>query len=298
MNWREMPAAMVEAHFNPRVASKDAQGSLDRYAKCSAEARALLDQHCEVREEQRYGPTQKQTYDLYRHLDAAHGAPLVVFIHGGYWRALDKSDHSFVVPPLIEAGAVVINLNYDLCPDVTLDEICAQAIAGVRHCHANAGNWGADPERLILVGHSAGAHLAARVLNAPEDDQGRPSDLVFGVAAISGIYEPQVILRLSVNEQAEIDADAAQRNDCMVHSPKGNARIIIWAGGDEPEGWIDQSRRYAEVAANAGMSTEVFELPSTDHFTVLEQTFSKGSEGWRAILKLLQSREPAGDEDF
>ena len=287
MNWRQMPEDLVEAQFNPRIASTDAQGSLDRYAARSAEARASLAERYDAQEDQRYGPAPKQTYDLYRDPNAPKGCPLVVFIHGGYWRALDKSDHSFIVPPLLEAGAVVVNLNYDLCPDVTLDEISAQAIAGVRHCHANAATWGADPERLILIGHSAGAHLAARVLNAPADEQGRPADLVSGVAAISGVYEPQVILRLTVNEQARIRAEEAERNDCMAHPPAGKARLTIWAGADEPEGWIDQSRQYATVAAQAGLSSAFFTLADTDHFTVLEQSFCADSEGWEAIRALL-----------
>lgn len=290
MNWREMPDETLEAHFNPRVASTDAAGSLERYAVRSAKARAILADRCDVQENQRYGPAPKQTFDLYRDTQARAGRPLVVFIHGGYWRALDKSDHSFVVPPLLDAGAVVANLNYDLCPDVTLDQICAQAIAGIRHCHANAAHWGADPGRMILIGHSAGAHLAARILNAPADHLGRPSDLVHGVAAISGIYEPQVVLRLpSVNEQAQITAEAAERNDCLTTPPAGRARLAVWAGGLEPEGWIDQSRKYADVAAAQGLTCSCFTLTGTDHFTILEQSFEKKTEGWGAILSLLES---------
>ena len=287
MNWQEMSDEMLEAHFNPRVASKDAQGSLERYATRSAIARADLAKRVIAQEGLRYGPAPKQTFDLYRDPDTAAGAPLVVFIHGGYWRALDKSDHSFVVPPLTEAGAVVVNLNYDLCPDVTLEEICAQIIAGIRHCHARAESWGADPNRMTLIGHSAGAHLAARVLNAPLDDEGRPSDLIAGVAAISGIYEPQVILRLpSVNELAQISRDSAERNDCFANPPTGKARLVIWAGGSEPEGWIDQSRRYAEFASHHGMPCRFFELAGTDHFTVLEESFARGNIGWDAISEL------------
>lgn len=291
MNWREMSDGAVQAHFNPRVASTDAEGSLARYASRSAKAREALAGMCEAQEDLRYGPGAKQTYDLYRPRVNAEGRPLVVFIHGGYWRALDKSEHSFVVPPLIKAGAVAVNLNYDLCPDVTLDEMCDQVVAGVRHCHANAARWGADPGRIVLIGHSAGAHLAARVLNAPEDASGRPADLVAGFSAISGIYEPEVVLRLpSVNEEAQIAAEVAERNDCLALRPAGGARLAVWAGGDEPDGWIEQSRRYADLARTKGFDCAYFELPGTDHFTVLERTFETDSAGWQAILDLLRGR--------
>ena len=288
MNWRGMQDDELEAHFNPRIASRDAQGSLDRYAARSAEVRERLAGTCIAAENLRYGPAPKQTYDLYRPTSGTGKRPLVVFIHGGYWRALDKSDHSFVVPPLVDAGAVVANLNYDLCPDVTLDEISAQVLAGVRHCHASAAEWGADSGHMVLIGHSAGAHLAARVLNAPADDQGRPAELVHSVAAISGIYEPQIALRLAaVNDQAQITADAAERNDCLKIPPGGSAKLIVWAGGDEPEGWIGQSRQYADLATGQGMDCTFFTLDGTDHFTVLERSFETSSLGWRTIETLL-----------
>lgn len=291
MNWREMSDEAVLAHFNPRVASADAEGSLARYTTRSAQAREALAGICEVHEDLRYGPGTKQTYDLCQPRGGTEGRPLVVFIHGGYWRALDKSDHSFVVPPLIEAGAVVVNLNYDLCPDVTLDEMCDQVIAGVRHCHAKAAEWDADPDRMVLIGHSAGAHLAARVLNAPEGVDGRPADLVAGFAAISGIYEPQVVLRLpGVNAEAQISADVAERNDCLALRPAGAARLAVWTGADEPGGWRDQSYRYAELARAEGLECAYFELSGTDHFTVLERSFETDSAGWQAILELLRGQ--------
>lgn len=288
MNWRDMSDAEMEAQFNPRVASTDAEGSLRRYADRSAEARATIAGQSNAEEDLRYGPGDKQTYDLYRPLGGGQARPLAVFIHGGYWRALDKSDHSFVIPPLIQSGAVAVNLNYDLCPNITLDAMCSQTIAAVRHCHANAAEWGADPGRVVLIGHSAGAHLAARVLNAPQDALGKPADLVAGVAAVSGIYQPEIILRLpGVNEQAQISADVAKRNDCLSRPPAGTPRLAVWAGGDEPEGWIDQSRRYADMARMAGLDCAWFELAGSDHFTVLERSFERKSAGWLAIEDLL-----------
>ena len=126
------------------------------------------------------------------------------------------------------------------------------------------------------------------MLNAPGDDQGRPAGLVHAVAAISGIYEPQVVLRLpGVNEQAQITADATERNDCLAVPPGGSAKLAVWAGGDEPEGWIGQSRQYADLATGQGMDCTFFTLDGTDHFTVLERSFEASSLGWRAIEALL-----------
>lgn len=287
LDWQAMPAHELEAHYNPRVAVKDAQAAIDKLTADSAQASRLLAGNCHFESDCRFGPGPLETLDLYRPKDQKASAPLAIFVHGGYWRALDKSDHTLVVPPLLAAGAVVANVNYDLCPAVTLDEIAAQMVRAVRYCHRHASQWGADPARLVLIGHSAGAHLAARVLNTPADADGTPADLVSGVAAISGIYEPLIATKLSVNEQAQISEQMALSNDCLRNAPLGNAAVVAWAGGDEPMGWIEQSVRYSQTVSGAGLACRQFVLPDTNHFTVLEQSMQPDSLGFKAIVELL-----------
>lgn len=284
--WQRMTAQELEAAYNPRVAVPDAQEQLARRAAQSAMARERLLAEARCDADVRYGPGPKETLDLYRPLTSAGGAPLALFIHGGYWRALDKHDHSFVVPPLLAMGAVVANVNYDLCPEVTLTEMSAEIVRAVRFCHARAGQWGADPSRLVLIGHSAGAHLAARVLNAAPVDGELPADRVAGVAAISGIYEPEIVTRISVNQEAQIDLPTARENDCLANPPRGNARVIAWAGGDEPEPWIEQTRAYARTVRAAGLRCEQFVLEGSHHFTVLPRSADPGP-GRDALQRLL-----------
>lgn len=282
--WRQLPKEGFAEIYNPRIASHDVDGTLKRYAKCSFKAREILSTRADVSNDLRYGSGPLQTLDLYRptELQSKH-QPLVLFIHGGYWRGLDKHDHSFVVPPLIDAGAVVANVNYDLCPRISLSKMVCQIVEAVRFCNKRAVNWGAADEKVVLIGHSAGAHLSARVLNQPADDEGLPADLIRGVAAISGIYEPQIILNLEVNEEAQITPQDAAQNDCLSVQPKGTARMAIWAGAQEPQGWIDQSRHYASLTTKAGLETHLFQEEQTDHFTVLEKAFQTNSKGWDAI---------------
>ncbi|HZD25465.1 MAG TPA: alpha/beta hydrolase, partial [Alphaproteobacteria bacterium] len=109
-DWRAHEAEELERHFNPRVAVPEAAELLERYAARAAAARQALPGTYDMR----YGSGEKQTFDLHPPARPADGKPLLVFIHGGYWRALDKSDHSFVVPVFTAAGATVVNLNYDL----------------------------------------------------------------------------------------------------------------------------------------------------------------------------------------
>ncbi|MGH1357501.1 MAG: alpha/beta hydrolase [Burkholderiaceae bacterium] len=290
--WQDLPPDQLEAIYNPRVAVADSVAGLARRAALSAQARAHLAGICRVSEDLRYGTNPKECLDLYRPAASPVGpAPLALFVHGGYWRGLDKHDTSLVVPALVDAGAVVANVNYDLCPAVSLDTIVEEIIRAVRFCHDKAADWGADASRLVLIGHSAGAHLCARVMNATSQSALAAADLVSGVAAISGIYEPEVITHLTVNAEAQIDLDTARRNDCLSEKPQGAARFAVWAGGNEPPGWIDQSRRYAALVQAAGFDSEFFVLPQTDHFSVLDESFVPGSEGFARIAALLNATD-------
>jgi arylformamidase len=287
VGWRQLPKDRFAQIYNPRLASHDVDGTLKRYAKRSAEARNMLPSTAVVSNDLRYGSGPLQTLDLYRPTEVRlKHRPLILFIHGGYWRGLDKHDYSFVVPPLNDAGAIVANVNYDLCPQMSLSEMVLQIIEAVRFCHKQAVEWGASREKVVIVGHSAGAHLSARVLNQPADSEGLPANLVCGVAAISGIYEPEIILNLDVNDEAQITPEDAAQNDCLSAQPMGAARMAIWAGSQEPQGWIDQSRTYASLAVATGIETHFFEEEQTDHFTVVETAFQTTSKGWSAIQNL------------
>lgn len=282
-DWRNLPGDVVERHFNPRNTVPDPQALLDGYARKSAETRNEI----RGRYDLRYGKGEKETLDLHLPCGAPNGT-LVVFIHGGYWRGLDKSDHSFVVPTFTEAGAVLANVNYDLCPSVTLDVMVGEIERAVLYCHGNAREWGADPARLFLVGHSAGAHLAASMLIDDWSRHGLPAGPIRGLVGLTGIYEPEVILRVSINEEARIAPEVAARHDCLARPPRGNARVLLAAGGDEPQGWIDQTRAYAAVCASAGLDAECVIVEGVNHFSLLERALTGGTPLNRSIHALIR----------
>ena len=139
---------------------------LARWSASSAAARARL----EARLDLAYGAGPTETLDLF--LPPRPGAPVLVYIHGGYWRALDKRDQSFVAAPFVDAGAMVVLPNYALCPAVTIEAIALQLVAAVAWVHRHAGEHGGDPARIVVAGHSAGGHLAALLLEVPERTAG------------------------------------------------------------------------------------------------------------------------------
>ena len=241
-DWRSQADVIVEQHFNPRVAVADFQAYLTSYATQSVAARQQLAGTYDLQ----YGTGSLQTFDLHRAAPSPRPLPLVLFIHGGYWRALDKRDHSFVAPLFVTAGAPLVNVNYPLCPAVTLDEIVSAMCLAVRYFVQYAPSVGAEA-RLFLIGHSAGAHLVARLLAQDWAAVGLPADVISGAVMISGIYEPEVVLRLSVNADIRLSAPMGRRQDCLRQPPCCPVPVLIAVGGAEPVGWIEQSRAYHKV---------------------------------------------------
>lgn len=271
-DWRAQPDDEIERHFNPRVAVPDAADKLARFAAESEAARARVDGQLDIR----YGERPKETLDIF---PAGDGAPVQFFVHGGFWRLLDKSDHSFLAPPMVAAGVTHVSVNYDLCPDVTLDIIVEEVRAALAWTAANIANHGGDPERIYVAGHSAGAHLAAMLLN---DAASLP--LIRGAACLSGIYEPEVVMHTSVNADVRLDRAMAVRNDCVRQPPLQSLPLLIAAGGAEPEGWQQQSRAYAAACAANGATADYLTVEGADHFTLLLDAADGNAQLTRAML--------------
>ena len=147
-----------------------------------------------------------------------------MFIHGGYWQALDRKDFSFVAERLVEAGAAVALVGYDLAPAVDMDTIVGQIRAAIAWLYRNADAHGFDPDRICLAGHSAGGHLAAMALATDWTAFGLPADLVKGVCAISGVFDLEPIRLCYLNEVVRLDAEQARRNSPVLLPPQTAAR--------------------------------------------------------------------------
>ncbi len=259
MDWRRIPEAELESHFNPRVAVPDAEDYLQRLAAASAAARERHRPDTDVR----YGAGPRQQLDLFRAADP--GGPIQIYIHGGYWRALSKGDFSYMAPPMLAAGASVVVMDYDLCPAVTLDTIVAQTIDCVRWVARHGGEIDGDKDRIYLSGHSAGAHLAAMALAHDWTRDGLAADLIKGAVLVSGIYDPAPVLRISVNDDVRLTPEVAARNNACAHPPLGGAPLLVAVGGAEPAGWIGQSVDYHTAA---GPESALTIVADAHHFSI------------------------------
>ena len=264
MTYEHLSADDLERQFNPRTVVVDFQKYLTDYTTRSRTVRRQLAGRLDIL----YGDGPLQTLDVFP--AARRNPPIHVFIHGGYWRALDKSDHSFIAEPLVSAGATTVILNHDLCPDVTLDTIVRQVRAAVAWIYRHADELGGDRDRIFLSGQSAGAHLAVMALFADWiEAENLPNDVVKGVCAVSGIFDLSPVLRISVNEQIRLTREMALRNSPVLDPPKTNASLLVVVGEDETAAWIQQSVEFYEACRSRGIECRLLRLPGQHHYSIL-----------------------------
>ena len=258
-DWRSLDPEALVAQFMPRIAVPDAQEYLDSWALRSAELARSFPGNYDLR----YGKGPKMTFDL--HVATDPSAPLIVFIHGGYWRALDKADHVFAARGLHHSGFSVANLNYDLCPAVSLLELNRQIGRAVRHICNQAPVWGVAAAPVYIMGHSAGAHAAALAAADPE-----LPDAVAGIIAVSGIFDTNVVPHLPINEEVRLTAADAAVLNLMNRPPRFHLRALVVVGGLEPPAWIGQSTAWHRRASGHLADCRLDIVAGTHHFSVLE----------------------------
>ncbi|MFP6699581.1 MAG: alpha/beta hydrolase [Alphaproteobacteria bacterium] len=267
-----------ERQYNPRQAVPDHQGKIDSRVTASAEARCRIEGVYDLR----YGPGAKEVLDVFP--AEADGAPVQFYIHGGYWRAQDKSDVSFFAEPFTVAGACVVIINYDLCPDVTLPEIMAEVVRALIWTHGNIAEWGGDAEAIYISGNSAGAHLGAMMLAHDWEGEGLPADLIKGAALLTGVYDPEPVLGISVNEVIGLTAEMLDTVSPLCHPPLRDLPLLVPVGGGETAEWIKQTRTYVDLCRENGIGAEYMEVPGADHF---DMTAAMGDEDGPVLPAIL-----------
>lgn len=255
--------AELAAQMMPRQAVPDAETWLAGDQQLTAE----LKQRATVIENRRYGPGPRQVADIYPAEDP--GSPVLVFIHGGYWRALSKEVFGYVAGPLQARGISVVLPNYDLCPAISLGAMVTEVAGALRWVHENAGAFNGDPGSFHIAGHSAGAHLAAMMLSRDWAAEGMPQLRIKSAMLISGLYDLTPIPRLPVQEDIRLQAAEIPGLSPLALPLHGNPHCVVAVGGDEPPLWVAQSRAYSDKLRQEGRTAQLMILPETHHYSVI-----------------------------
>jgi arylformamidase len=279
--------AWLDVQYNNRARIPEHPQIFERWAKASARVREGMTSVLDIA----YGDGPNETLDVFP--AAQGGSPVFVFLHGGWWRSLDKSDHSFLAASLVGAGAMVVLPNYALCPGteaepVTIETIALQTVRAVAWVYRNAARYGGRPGRIVVAGHSAGAHLAAMMLCCDWQDVAGdlPARVVHSALAISGVFDLEPVRQTPfLKNDLRLTPEAVERlSPANFRKPEG--RLMAVVGALESEEFLRQNQLIQQAWGNA--TVPVCEsIADTNHLTVLHDLADPEGRLHRLALELL-----------
>jgi arylformamidase len=272
----------VERGYNNRAAVPEHPEWFAKFAQLSA---ATRDRY-RPEQDLRYGRGPKETLDLF--LPAGKPRGTFVFIHGGYWRALDKSDHLFVAGPLVEAGIAVAVVNYDLCPAVSIAAIVDECRRAVTWLVREGPAHGASASNVVIGGHSAGGHLAAMMYATDWRAHGFERAPFVGGVTLSGVHELAPLVQFSFNTDFRLDDAEAARMSPVRLPARVDLPLLMAVGADETGEFVRQTQllwdawpRNRRPAAGAPLI-----IPGRNHFSVVVDHADPASDLTKATLAL------------
>jgi arylformamidase len=283
--------AWYDAQYNNRALIPDHPAIFQRWNDTSERVRERLADRAALdvpyNDAGRTDPTQQ--LDVFRPAPSPTPAPVLVFIHGGYWRSLDKRDLEFVAGPFVDAGALVVVPNYTLCPAVTIEQIVMQMVDAVAWTWRHAAEHGGDASRMVVAGHSAGGHLAAMLMTCRwrEVAPDLPPNLVSRAMSISGVFdlEPLRHAEFVAPDLRLTEASAAKLSPAWMPAPKG--KLVAVVGANETDEFRRQNR-LIRVQWGVGAVPVCEDVPDRHHLDVLDDLIDPGKRLHRQALDLLE----------
>jgi arylformamidase len=256
-----------------RVASpEDVLLARRRVEILSAEARNKLPHRLNVA----YGPTKAEYLDIFPCADP--GAPVFVFLHGGYWRAMSSGDYSYVAIGPVSKGILTVSVNYALAPHVRVGEIVRQTRAAVAWVMRNIQDYGGDPGKIIIGGHSAGAQLAAMCALARwSDDYGLDSASIKGALLVSGVFDLSPLRYSFLQPQLQLDDWAIIQHSPINWVDELRTPLLLAVGASESQEFRRQTRAFYEASLRTAIGSEMKIIPGADHFTALDPLLDPNS---------------------
>lgn len=273
-----MPTAAIDyaAEYNNRARVPEHPVIMAGWAR---DAAAYRDERPDASLGIAYGPSPRMRYDWF---PAAGDAPVVLFIHGGYWQALDGGSFSHMARGANAHGVAMAVATYDLCPQVTIAAITEAMRQLVEHLARQRGG------PVTVFGHSAGGHLAAELLATDWRGRSAAAPPVTAAMPVSGLFELEPLVATPINAALGLDPAEARACSPLGRPVPAGTRLIAMVGGDESGEYLRQSRELVETWGAGGARARLIVAPGANHFTVLAPFASPDSSATRDLVSLAQ----------
>ena len=254
----------IDLEYNLSLTIPDSKKWVEWYKQKSAIVRETLDCTLDIR----YGSNEDETVDIFPAKE--RGAPMLVYIHGGYWFSGSNKDYSFVANGFVSQGFTVAVMNYSLCPKVTLSEITRQSRTLIAWLYKEAASFGADPSRIFVSGHSAGGHQVGMLLAAEwQSTYGLPDTIIKGGISISGLFDLHPFYYSYLQPKLLLTQEMILQQSPFLHIPDSGAPLLVTYGEEETAEFHRQSTDYLQAWKNNGLHGELLMQDGKHHFSAI-----------------------------
>lgn len=234
-----------------------------------------------------FGDDADELVDVYPATNGDSAAPVMIYFHGGYWYSRHKNDFQFIPSGFNAAGATVVVVNYGLIPKIDMAELIRQCRASVAWTFKNIANYGGDPEKIYISGHSAGGHIAAMMLATDWQAWGVDGSAIKGALAISGLYDLEPVRLTFMNPTLGFTEQTVADFSPVHLSPAITPKFVVTAGGAETDEFIRHTSLIADAWKGTGIDLSVDVVADLNHFTVLSDFSSDGGTLNRHMRNLM-----------
>lgn len=283
--WRDYDQAALDQQYNSRGTVADVGIYLQAYAEQTRQAKLAL----ACTENLQYDSSPDETLDIYPAAALADDAsPVLVFLHGGDWRALSKEDAGFAAQAFVRAGVMYVALDFSLVPATTLPAMGEQVRRALHWLYLNVAAHGGDPERLHVAGHSSGANLVGQLLMTDWATAFKaPADLIKSAVLISGLGDLEPVRLSFRNQQLKLTPADVDQTSLLRRRPASRCPMLVVVGARETQDYRLQSRALADFWRAQGNRAELFELTDRHHFDALLEWADPASAVFAAHVGLI-----------
>lgn len=271
----------LDHELSPSRTAKDPWGVLRRHAEVTASLDSAPG--LTVLRDLTYGRRSAERLDLV--VPSGRGPyPSVAWFHGGFWQEGSKAGSGFAAPVLAESGVALAGVGYPLAPEVRLRAIVQSAGAALVRLQHEAPSYGLDPERIVVAGHSAGAHLAAAIVAGMAGEAA--ASAACGAVLVSGVYDLAPVAASYVNDLAHLDDDEIGELSPLLVRPWRDVPVHVVVGADEPDQFQRQAAAFADAWRDSITRLTTHVAPGRDHFDILDELTARDSPTFRALLEM------------